>query len=162
MSKISIVKEAAEKAMTAEGDRANQLAGRGEKLLAGIIIATGFQLLDTPTLLDASSSPVKVTCCLSLAALALAALLGFWSLRPAGYAGYPRGEKLWETLKTEDVSEEAASQAVVQLLLKNREQNAKLNDAKASSVFWCGWLLFAGIILVVASHLLDALANMSS
>lgn len=162
MSKMTIVKEAAEKAMAAESDRTQQLSGRAEKLVAGIIIVTGFQLLDTPTLLDASSSPVKVTCYLSLAALALAALLGFWSLRLKGYAGYPRGEKLWETLKSEDVSEEAAEQAVIQLLLKNREQNAKLNDAKTGSVFWCGWLMFAGIVLVMASHLLDALANMSS
>src|SRR5579872_7192521 len=98
MSKMTIVKEAAEQATAAESDRTQQLAGRGEKLLAGIIIVTGFQLLDTPTLLDASSSPVKVTCYLSLAALILAAILGFWSLRLKGYAGYPRGEKLWETL----------------------------------------------------------------
>jgi hypothetical protein len=162
MSKLTIVKEAAEQAMAAESGRTQHLSGRGEKLLAGIIIVTGFQLLDTPTLLDASSSPVKLTCYASLAALTLAALLGFWSLRLKGYAGFPRGEKLWETLKSEDVSEEAAEQSVIQLLLKNREQNAKLNEAKTGSLFWCGWLLFAGIALVIASHVLDALANMSS
>lgn len=162
MSKITIVKEAAEKAMSDESDRTKQLSSRAEKFLAGILIVAGFQLLDTPTLLDSASSPVKFTCYAALAALGVAAFLGFWSLRSKGNAGYPRGDKLWETLKSDDVSNDAAELAVVQLLLKNREQNAKLNDSRAKSLTLCGWLLFGGIVLVGVSHLLDALANMSS
>jgi len=77
-------------------------------------------------------------------------------LTAKGYAGYPRGNKLLDTLKPDSVTEEAAEEGLVQLLLKTREQNALLNDAKARSLFWCGWLLFAGILVVVGSQLLDA------
>jgi hypothetical protein len=46
MSKISIVKKAAEKAIAAESDRTVHLLRKAEKFAAGIIIVTGFQLLD--------------------------------------------------------------------------------------------------------------------
>jgi hypothetical protein len=159
MSKIIIVKEAAEKAMTAESDRTKHLFGVAWKFIAGIIIVTGFQLLDLPTLLASSSPLIKALCYLSLAALSVSLLFGFYSLRLKGYASYPRGDKLWENLKSDDVSEIAAEQAVIQLLLKTREQNAKLNDAKGGSLFWCGWLFVAGFLLVVGSHLLYSVMN---
>jgi hypothetical protein len=160
MNKITVVKEAAEKAMAGECDRTKQLIGRAEKFIAGIIIVTGFQLLDLPTLLETSSQCVKGSCYLSLAVLSLALFFGFCSLRLKRHAGYPRGDKLWENLKSTDVSDDAAEQAVIQLLLKTREQNAKLNDVRAGLLFWCGWLFFAGFLLVVSSHLLGALANL--
>ena len=159
MSKITVVKETAEKAMSAENDRTKHLLGRAEKFMAGIIVVTGFQLLDVPTLLESPSQWVKALCYLALAALSLSLFFGFCSLRLKGYAGYPRGDRLWENLKSEDVSEDAAELAIIQLLLKTREQNAKLNDAKAGLLFWCGWLLFAGFLLVVNAQLLAALAN---
>jgi hypothetical protein len=159
MSKVAIIKDAAEKAMAAERDRTGQLIGRAEKFIVGIIIVTGFQLWNAAILLESSSQWVKDLCCLALAVLSLSLVFGFCSLRLKGYAGYPRGDKLWENLKSEDVSEDAAEQAIIQLLLKTREQNAKLNDAKVGSLFWCGWLFFAGFVLVVSSYLLDAFAN---
>lgn len=159
MNKVTIVKEAAEKAMTAECDRTKHLLGRAEKFIAGTIIVTGFQLSNAAILLESSSQWVKDLCYLALAALGLSLLFGFCSLRLKGYAGYPRGDKLWENLKADDVSEDAAEQAIIQLLLKTREQNAKLNDSKVGSLFWCGWLFFAGFLLVVSSYLLGALAN---
>ncbi|HSY20014.1 MAG TPA: hypothetical protein VK815_16840 [Candidatus Acidoferrales bacterium] len=160
MSKVTIVKEAAEKAMAAEGDRTRLLIGRAEKFVAGAAIVLGYQMTDLAQLLGSSSPWAKVSCHLALAALGLSLLFGFYSLRLKGYAGYPRGDTLWETLKPDDVTEDAAELAVIQLLLKTREQSAKLNDAKAGSLSWCGWLLFTGILLVLGSHLLDILANM--
>jgi hypothetical protein len=160
MSKLTIVKEAAEKAMAAEGGRTRQLTGRAERFIAGAIIVTGYQLLDLAGSLASSSLWAKVCCHLALAVLGLSLFFGFYSLRLKGYAGYPRGDILWETLKPENVSADAAELAVIQLLLKTREQNATLNDAKAKSLSRCGWLLFAGVLSVVGSHLLDALANL--
>ena len=162
MNKTTIVRDAAEKAMVAECDRTRQLLGRAEKFIAGIIIVAGFQLLDIATLLDSSSPWIKASCYLALVVLSVSLFFGFCSMQFKGYAGYPRGDKLWENLKSEDVSDEAAELAVIQLLLKTREQNAKLNDSKTGLLFWCGWLFFVGFLLVVGSHLLDALANTSS
>ncbi|MGB7768335.1 MAG: hypothetical protein WBN22_05710, partial [Verrucomicrobiia bacterium] len=82
-----------------------------------------------------------------------------YTMRLKGYAGYPRGDKLWETLKSENVSDNDAELAVIQLLLKNRELNAKLNDAKMGLLFWCGSLFFVGFLLVIISRLLAGLAN---
>ena len=160
MSKIAIVKEAAEKAMAAENERAHHLSGKAEKLVAGIIVVTGFQLLDTPTLLESSSPWVKILCCLALAVLSLSLLFGLSGMRLKNYEGYPRGDKLWENLKSEEVSEDAAGQAILQSLLKAREQNARVNDAKVNSLFWCGWLFFAGFLSVAGSQLLSAFANL--
>jgi hypothetical protein len=162
MSKTAIAKEAAEKAMLAENDRTKCLFSTAEKFIAGIIIVTGFQLLGVPTLLESSPSWINALCYLALAALSLSLFFGFFSMRLKGYAGYPRGDKLWENLKSEDVSDAAAELAIIQLLLKTREQNAKLNDASAGSLFWCGWLFFVGFLLVVSSQLLAALANVNS
>jgi serine kinase of HPr protein (carbohydrate metabolism regulator) len=160
MSKITVVKEAAEKAMSAENDRTKHLLGRAEKFIAGTIIVTGFQLLNIATLLGSSSQWAKVSFYVALAALSLSLFFGLCSMGLKSHAVYPRGDKLWENLKPEEVSESVAEQAIIQLLLKTREQNAKLNDAKVVLLFWCGWLFFVGFLSVISSHLLDALANM--
>jgi len=159
MNKISIIMETAEKAMAAETDRAEQLLGRAEKFAAGIVIVTGFQLWNVTGMLDPSSRWTSDSCYLSLGVLSLSLLFAFYSMRLKGYAGYPRGDKLWETLKSENVSDNDAEQAIIQLLLKNREQNAKLNDAKMSLLFWCGSLFFVGFLLVIISRLLAGLTN---
>jgi len=159
MNKISIIMETAEKALAAETDRAGHLLGRAEKFAAGIVIVTGLQLWNVTGMLDPSSRWINGTCYLSLAVLSVSLLLAFWGMRLKGYAGYPRGDKLWETLKAENVSDNDAAQAVIQLFLKNREQNAKLNDAKMRLLFWCGVLFLLGFLLVIVSHLLAALAN---
>jgi hypothetical protein len=158
MNKISTVMETAEKAMAAETDRTKQLLGRAEKFATGIVIVAGFQLWNLTGMLDPSSRWISDLCYLSLGVLSLSLPLALYSMRLKGYAGYPRGDKLWETLKSENVSDDDAGQAVIQLLLKNREQNAKLNDAKLRLLFWCGWLFFVGFVLVIISRLLAALA----
>ena len=161
MSKISIIRDAAQQAMAAEMQRTDQLLGRAEKLGAGLIVVTGFQLLDLSHLLYLPSHWAKVSCYASVAILTLSLLLALCGLRLKGYAGYPRGDKLWDNLKGDDVSDEAVESGIIQLLLKNREQNAKLNDAKVRILSWCGLLFFAAILVAIASHLLAALANVS-
>jgi len=158
MNKISIIMETAEKAMAAEMDRTKQLLGRAEKFAAGIVIVAGFQLWNLTGMLDPSSRWISDLCYLSLGVLSLSLPLALYGMRLKGYAGYPRGDKLWETLKSENVSDDDAGQAVIQLLLKNREQNSRLNDAKMRLLFWCGWLFFVGFFLVIISRLLAALA----
>lgn len=159
MNKISIIMETAQKATTAETDRAEQLLGRAEKFAAGIVVVTGFQLWNLTGMLDPSSRWVNGSCYLSLGVLSLSLLFTLYSMRLKGYAGYPRGDTLWETLKSENVSDADAELAIIQLLLKNREQNAKLNDAKMRLLFWCGLLFVVGFLLVIISRLLAALAN---
>ena len=46
MSKISIVKEAAEKAIATESERTVHLMRKADTFAAGTIIITGFQLMD--------------------------------------------------------------------------------------------------------------------
>ncbi len=159
MNKTYTVKDAAEKAMAAENDRTKQLTGRVEKLVAGIILATGFQLLNIPNLLESPSVWGRGLCFLALAILGLSLFFGLRALPARGYAGYPREDKLWENLRPENVSDEAAEQALIQWLLKTRERNAKLNDNKTKSLFWGVWLFFGGFLLVVTSQLLAALSN---
>ena len=159
MSKISIVKETAEKAIVAESDRTVQLLRKADMLAAGTIIDTGFQLMDANNVLGSSSHWADILYYLSLAGLSAALFFAFRGMQAKGYAGYPRGKKLWDTLKPENISEDAAQEALVQMLLETREQNARLNDAKIKSLFWCGWLLFAGFLLVAASQLLNPILN---
>ena len=159
MSKISIVNEVAEKAIAAESDRTVHLLRKAEKLAAGIIIVAGFQLLVIKTLLESSSQYVKASCCLSLAVLSISLWFAFCGRQIKGYVNDPRGKKLWDNLKLESVSEAAAQAALMQMLLDTREPNARLNDAKVKSLFWCGWMLFVGFLLVTGSQLLDAFIN---
>jgi hypothetical protein len=145
--------------MAAERQRTKCLLGRAEKFIAAIIVVAGFQSLNATNLLESPSQWIKILCCAALAVLSLSLLFGFYSLRLKGYASYPRGDKLWESLKAENISDDATDQAIIQLLLKTREQNAKLNDAKSNSLFWCGFLFVIGFLLVVSSHLLYAIIN---
>lgn len=156
MDKISLIREMAEKAMNGETVRMHYLIARGEKLLAGIIIVTGFQMLDVPNLLASGSPSVKVLCFLSLAVLGLSLFFGFACIGIKDHSGYPREDKLLENLKPENVSDEAAEQAIIQLLLKARERNAKLNDTRIKLLSPCGWLFLTGFLLVSGSQLLAA------
>ena len=154
-----MVKEAAEKAVRAESGRTAHLLMKAERFAAGIIVVSGFQLLDIKTLLESPSPWVKISGCLPLAVLSLSLFFSFRGMWLKGYADYPRGNKLWDNLKPENVSEDAAQEALVQMLLQTREQNARLNDAKVTSLFWCGWLLFVGFLLVAGSQLFDAFVD---
>lgn len=159
MSKITLVKEAVENAIRSESEKTAHLHRKAERVAAGIIVVTGFQLLDIKTLLESSSSWVKISCYLSLATLSLSLFFAFSAMRVKGYADYPRGNKLWDNLKPENVTEYEAQEALIQMLLQIREQNARLNDAKINSLFWCGWLLFIGFLLVSGSQLFDAFVD---
>lgn len=159
MSKILIAKDAVEKALLAELNRTESLLREGGKLAAGIIVVMGFQLLDAKALLESPSPWAKALCYLSLVVLSVSLLLAFCSQQTKGYANYPRGNMLWDNLKPENVSEEAAEEALVQMSLKTREQNARLNDAKTRVLGSCRWLFFIGILLLAGSQLLDAFAN---
>lgn len=156
MSKIRIAKDAVEKAIIAETTRTESLAGQATKVAAAAIVVVGFQLMDTKTPLESPASWVKISCYASLAALAVSLLFSFFALVSKNHSDYPRGNKLWETLKPDSVTEDADDEAVVQLLLKSREQNAVANDAKQRSAYRSAGLLLAGILLVAASQLLDA------
>ena len=158
MSKISLVKEVAEKAIAAESDRTVHLLRKAEIYAAGIIIVTSYQLLDIKILVQ-SSPWVRILGLVSLAFLGVALFFAFRGMRLKGQADYPRGNKLWVNLKPENITEDAAQEALVQMLLETREQNARLNDARVSALFWCGWLFFSGFLLVASSQLLDALAD---
>jgi len=157
MNKILIAKDAAERAMLAELSRTDSLLRDAWKFAAGTVLVLGFQLLDLRALMESTSSWTKISGGLSLAVLSLSLLLDFCGLQVKGYASYPRGGLLWDSLKPENVTEEAAEESLVQLLLNTREQNARLNDSKVRVLSWCRWLLFAGLLLVAGSQLLDAL-----
>jgi hypothetical protein len=159
MSKLSIIKDAAEKATAAELNRTESLLREAGKLAAGIVVGIGFQLLDAKALMESSSPWAKKNCYLSLIFLSVSLLLAFYSQQFKSYTNYPRGNALWDTLKPENVSAETAEEALVQMLLKTREQNARLNDSRARILYWGRWLLFIGIVLLVASQLLDAFGN---
>lgn len=161
MSKIAIVKEAAEKAITTESERTVRLLRNAQTLAAGTIIVIGFQLLAANNVLGPSSQWTNILYYLSLAVLSAALFFAFCGMGTKGHAGYPRGKKLWDTLKPENVSEDAAQEALLQMLLETREQNARLNDAKVNLLFRCGWLLFAGVLLVAGSQLLNAILHLS-
>lgn len=159
MSKLLLAKEAAEKALTAEMNRTESRLRDAWKFTAGIIVVIGFQMRDIKSLVESPSPWVKILCCLSLAVLSGSLTLAFQGLQVKGYGHYPRGQKLWESLKPETISADSAEEGLVQMLLQTREQNAKLNDAKTRVLCWCGWLFFSGLLLVAGTQLLDAFEN---
>lgn len=159
MSKILIAKDAAEKAFGAELDRADAQMRGACKFVAGILVVLGFQLREVKSLVESPSHWVKILCGLSFGVLAASLFLAFHGVQARSYAHYPRGQKLWENLKPENVSSADAEEAIVQMLLQTREQNARLNDAKCRVLGWCGWLFFAGVLLVAGCQLLEAIAD---
>ncbi|MGA2245975.1 MAG: hypothetical protein ABSH48_13320 [Verrucomicrobiota bacterium] len=159
MSKISTAKDAAEKALSIELGRTESLMRNAWKFAAAIVVVFGFQLRDLRTLVESPSTGVKVVCCLSFAALAASLVLACRSLQVRGEGHYPRGQKLWESLKPASVTEEAADEALVQMLLQSREQMARVNDTTARLQGWCGWMFLTGALLVAGSQLWDAFAD---
>ena len=159
MNKLSMVRDMAERVLAAEISRTQGLLQEARKLAAVTIVAIGFQLLDTKALLESSSSWAKMTCYASMAVLSAALWLMFCCQQGKGYTSYPNGNALWDNLKPETVSEEQAEEALVHMLLRIRDQNARLNDAKVRVLSWCRWLLFVGILILIGSQLLDAYTN---
>jgi hypothetical protein len=159
MNKSLIIKDTAEKANAAESDRTRCLLGKAERYAAAIFIVLGYQLLDVKTLLESTSAWVRDSSYASLTVLGISLFFAFQAMRFKGYADYPRGNALWDKLAPEAVSEDAAQEALVQLLLQTREQNAKSNDAKIKLLSWSRWLLFIGVLLVAGGQWLDALID---
>ncbi|HTV48747.1 MAG TPA: hypothetical protein VMG59_09930 [Phycisphaerae bacterium] len=157
MSKISIIKDAAEKAMEAEFSRTEYLLGKAEKFVASVAVVMGFQLFDVKSLLKSSSLQVEVLFLLAFIVLIFSLFFSLCSMRVKNYVNYPRGNKLWHELEEEAISETNAEEIVAKMLLKAREHNAQLNDEKARLLFWNGWLLLIGYCLVLSSQLLAAL-----
>jgi hypothetical protein len=156
MSKLLLAKDAAEKALAIELSRTGSLLRSAGMFAAGNVVALGVQLRDLKALVESPSPLVKLLCCLSLAVLGASLLLACHGVQARGYGQYPRGQKLWESLKPEGVSADAAEEAVVQMRLQTREQNARLNDGRTRLLGWCAWLFATGSLLVAGSQLLDA------
>jgi hypothetical protein len=156
MSKVLLAKDAAEKALAIELDRTGSLLRSAWMFAAGNLVALGFQLRDLKALVESPSPLVKLLGCLSLAVLGASLLLACQGVQARGYSQYPRGQKLWDSLKPESVSAEAAEEAIVQMLLQTREQNARLNDVKTRILGWCAGLFATGSLLVAGSQVLDA------
>jgi hypothetical protein len=129
------------------------------KFAAAILVVLAFQLRDVKSMVESPSPWVRVLCYLSLGVLAASLFLVFQGFQTRGHGHYPRGLKLWETLKPDNVTDGAAEEALVEMLLHTREQNARLNDAVGSALSRCGWLLFAGVLLVTGSQVLEAIAD---
>jgi hypothetical protein len=159
MSKVLLAKDAAEQALGAELARTESRVRDAWRYAVGIVVVLGFQVRDLKGLVESPSPWVKLLVFFSLGVLGAALLLACRALHVGGHEHYPRGQKLWETLKPETVSEAAAEEALVLMLLQTREHNAKLNDVKTRALFWCGWLFWAGAVLVAASQLLGAFAD---
>jgi hypothetical protein len=159
MSKLLIAKDAAEKAWSVELARTESRSREAWRFAVVTMVVLGFQVRDLKALVESPSPWVKILSYLSLAALGGAACLAIYVLQLNGHSHYPRGQKLWENLKPETVTDEAAEEALVLLLLQTREQNAKLNDARTRILRWCGWLFLGGLLLVAGSQLLEALAD---
>jgi len=159
MSKLLAAKDAAEKALAVEFGRTESRLRDAWKFAAGIILALGFQLREVKSLVESPSPCVKILCCLSFAVLGVALVLVIACLQSNGYGQYPRGQKLWDSLKPESVSETDAEEALLLMLLQTREQNAKLNDARNRVLRWGGWLFLSGVLLITATQLLDAFVS---
>lgn len=156
MSKLLAARAAAEQALAVEFGRGESRARDAWKFAAGIIVSLGFQLRDVKSLVESPSPAVKILCCLSLVALSVALVMVVLCLQANVCGHYPRGQKLWDGLKPENVSETGAEEALLLMVLQMREQNARVNDANKRILRWAGWLFLTGVLLVVATQLLDA------
>jgi len=159
MNKLRVAKEAAETALAFEFGRRESQLRDAWKFTTGIIVALGFQLRDVRTLVECPAACVKILCCLSFLVLVAALIAVSACLQFNGDGHYPRGQKLWDNLKPESVSDVEADEALVLMILQTREQNAKSNDVRGRNLQWVGRLVSAGILLVVATQLLDAFFN---
>jgi hypothetical protein len=120
MSKVRIARDAAEQALTAELSRTESRVRDAWRYAVGIIVVLGFQVRDLKGLVESPSPWVKLLVFLSLGVLGAALLLACRALQVGDYSHYPRGQKLWETIKPETVSEAAAEEALVLMLLQTR------------------------------------------
>jgi hypothetical protein len=159
IGKVLMAKIVAEKALSAELARADVLARDAWRFLAGIILVMGFQLHDIRSLVESPLPSVRILCCSSLAVLGVALILAVYNLQAKRYSHYPRGNRLWDNLKPESITEPAAEEALMQMILQTRELNARLNDTKERVSRWCGWLFLTGTLLVVGCQVLDAFDN---
>lgn len=150
-SKISVVKDAAEKGFEAESKRTENLFAKAEKLVAGVAAVTGFQVIDAKNLVKTQSSEILNGS--ALVFLFFALFLAFLAMKVRDYVSYPRGNVLWDKLICKEVSAEAAEAAIALMLLKAKERNASLNDRNALLVAASCVALVLGFLFAVAAQL---------
>jgi hypothetical protein len=156
VGKETVILEAATKAFESEGSRTEFLQSKFEKLTAGVAAVMGFELIDIKNLLKSPYCQVRLLCWLAVAALTCSLFAALVSMRVANYEGFPRGNKLLDTLEADGVTEMEAEDALAGMLVAATESNATVNDNKASWLAWSAWLLLGGFISVITSQLLNA------
>jgi hypothetical protein len=158
MSKMEIIEEVATKAFESEATRTATLQGKAEKIMAGVAAVVGYQLLHVEDLAKSSHGLVFIPCWLAIVLLALSFAGAFLvSAEVRNYYYYPRGRALWDDLSGDTMSDEEARKRIAIMLLDAREENAQINDRRATRIDHSGSMLVGGFVLAVASRLASAL-----
>jgi hypothetical protein len=156
MSKLSVIKDTAEKAFEAEYNRTEYQITKAEKFIAGITAVMGFQIFEAKDLLK-DHCYFKIMVGASLILLTLALIFTLLALRVRDYLSYSRGTELKDLLNDPEADEEKASREIADMLLGVREHNARLNDKNADMLRISGWLLLLGFLVVIATQILKGI-----
>ncbi len=147
MSKLTVIKEAAEKAFDAERDRTDYHISKAEKFIAAITLVMAFQVHEAKDLVK--ETPFTVPVCISLGLLALSLFFTLLAMRIRRFIGYSAGTELKELLEDQEADDQKAGQELADVLIEARDHNAGLNDRNATLLRIAGWLLLAGFLLVI-------------
>ena len=155
MSKLSTIKDLAEKALDAEFERMEFQISKAEKYIAGMTLIVGFQLFETKDLVK-NYWGFRILVGSSIILLALSLIFALLAIRVRDYGRLPRNGQLKELLEDKDADELDADQEITDMLLEVREGNAKLNDKNAVWLQLSGWFLLVGFLSVVLTQIMAA------
>jgi hypothetical protein len=156
ISKLDIILGEAEKAFQYEEKRRDNLDKKTERFVAAIALVFGLHLIDLEHLAFSGNLPDKLYSWLAIGAilaLGISLIVALLSNRVVNYYSYPRGTRLIDELKSEDISDDSTKIRIAGMYLKAHDINAKINDARAQWLSYSGIFLVSGFFLAIASHL---------
>ena len=160
VSKVDIMLGECEKAYLAEKKRTENLANKAEKYLAAVAIIIAFTSIkfEQVDLAGGIELFFNIFVVVAFFLLGVTLLLVFVSMRVEPYISYPRGERLIDELKGEDITSEVAKVKIAKMYLYAQNKNALINDKHAKLLSWSLISLTVGFLSAVTGQIFAKLA----
>lgn len=156
MSKVDLVFQESEKAFLAEIGRGERITDKAEKYIGAIAIIIGFKLIDLDSLKFSGQNSQALAswiAVVSFLVLGLSLVQALLSRRVLRYYSYPRGEKLIEDLRSDELDNDMAKVKIAKMYLTARERNALINDNRAKLLSVSGILIVIGFTVAAVGHI---------
>ena len=151
MNKTETILQASEKAFIMEEERTEKLNKKAEKIIGVIVIIIGLKLIDLE-FEESLELPLLIISLLSFICFVTSMIVTLFSIRVRQYQGYPRETEIIDKLNSDEIDNNESQKVISIMYLNARENNAKINDKRATQLASSSFFLIIGFIFAIANR----------